>query len=138
MKNMILFGLVLLFSLNNFAQEQVKESKKLTVEINYFHRTQRCATCMSIQENVQKVLDLHFADEINSGKLSFHIVNYEEMEDKDKIEKYEVEGPTLLITRIKKGKEKTKDLTDLAFENSLHHEQKFMDGFQEELNDMFR
>ena len=138
MKNLSLLVLALLFSINNFAQEQTKESKKLYIEIDYFHRTARCASCMSIQENIQKVLDLYFTDEVKSGKLSFHLINYEEMEDTVKIKKFDVEGPTLVITRFKKGKEKIKDLTEFAFDNSLHNPQKFMNGLRDELNEMFR
>ncbi|OQX78838.1 MAG: hypothetical protein B6D61_04620 [Bacteroidetes bacterium 4484_249] len=108
------------------------------IEINYFHRTNRCETCMSIQENIQKVLDLDFADEVKSGKLSFYLIDYEAMEDKDKVEKYNVEDPTLVITKFRKGKEITKDLTEFAFDNSLHNGQKFRDGFRDELNEMFR
>ena len=89
-------------------------------------------------ENIQKVLDQYFADEVKSGKLSFHLVNYEEMEDIVIIKKFDVEDPTLVITRFRKGKEKTKDLTEFAFDNSLHNPQKFMDGFRDELYEMFR
>ncbi|RLD52791.1 MAG: hypothetical protein DRJ05_17125 [Bacteroidetes bacterium] len=93
---------------------------------------------MSIQENIQKVMDQHFADETKSGKLSFHIIDYQQMEDTSKINKYEVEDPTLIITRFKKGKEKTKDLTEFAFDTSLHNGKVFRNGFHEEINEMFR
>ena len=93
---------------------------------------------MSIQENIQKVLGQYFADEVKSGKLSFHIIDYEAMEDKYKIKKYDVEDPTLVITKFIKSKEKTKDLTEFAFDNSLHNPQKFMNGLRDELYEMFR
>ncbi len=138
MKHVSLLILVLLFSPNNFAQEQTKESKKLYIEIDYFHRTERCASCLSIEENIQKVLDQYFVDEVKSGKLSFYTINYEEKEDTAKINKFYVDAPILVITRYKKGKEKTKGLTAFAFDNSLHNPEKFMNGFRDEINEMFR
>lgn len=138
MKQLSLSILALLFIGCSYAQEPAKESKKLHIEIDYFHRTTRCETCMSIQENIQKVLDQYFVDEVKSGKLSFQIIDYEQMEDSNKINKYEVEDPTLVITKFKKGKEKTKDLTEFAFDNSLHNGQGFREGFRDEINEMFR
>ncbi len=138
MKQLSLSILAILFLGYSYAQEPAKESKKLHIEIDYFHRTDRCETCMSIQANIQKVLDDDFTDEIKSGKLSFHIIDYEQLEDTSKINKYEVEAPTLVITKIKKGKEKSKDLTEFAFDNSLHNAKVFRDGFREEINEMFR
>ena len=138
MKHLSLLILALLFSVNNFAQEQTKESKKLYIEIDYFHRTARCATCNSIEENINKVLDRYFADEVKSGKLSFYTINFQEKEDTAKINKFYVDAPILVITRYKKGKEKTKGLTAFAFDNSLHDPKKFMDGLRDEINQMFR
>ncbi len=138
MKQLSLSILALLLIGCSYAQEPARESKKLHIEIDYFHRTTRCETCMSIQENIQKVLDQYFVDEVKSGKLSFHIIDYQENEDSTKINKYEVEAPTLVITKIKKGKEKSKDLTEFAFDTSLHNGQVFRDGFREEINEMFR
>jgi hypothetical protein len=138
MKQINLLILAFLLFGGSYAQEIKKESKKLYIEINYFHRTTRCKTCMSIQKNIQKVLDEDFANEVKSGKLSFHLIDFQEMTDTAKINKYSVEDPTLVITRFKKGKEKTKNLTDFAFDNSLHNGKVFRDGFRDEINEMFR
>jgi hypothetical protein len=138
MKKLNLSILALLLIAISYAQEPAEKSKKLHVEINYFHRTTRCKTCLSIQDNIQKVLDQDFANEVKSGKLSFHLIDFQEMSDTAKINKYSVEDPKLVITKFKKGKEKTKDLTDFAFDNSLHNGKVFRDGFRDELNEMFR
>ena len=138
MKQLSLSILALIFIGCSFAQEPTKESKKLHIEINYFHRTTRCETCTSIENNINKVLNADFSDEIKSGKLSFTLIDFQEMEDTAKIKKYDVEVPTLVITKFKKGKEKTKDLTGFAFDNSLHNGQVFRDGFRDEINEMFR
>lgn len=138
MKQLNLLILALIFIGCSYAQEPKMESKKLNIEINYFHRTTRCETCISIQENIQEVLDQDFPDEVKSGKLTLYFIDYQENEDSTKINKYEVEVPTLIITKIKKGKEKTKDLTEFAFDTSLHNGQVFRDGFRDEINEMFR
>ena len=138
MKNLALLTLVFLVSVISYGQDQKESDKKTQVEINYFHRTERCKTCNSIETNIEKVIQTHYADELKSGKLVFNSINYEGEESLDKIEKYEVEDPTLVITKTKKGKETTKDLTDFAFDKSLNEGKVFRAGLQEAINEMFR
>ena len=136
-KTSVLFVAVLL-SVMAYGQNEEIKSKKSELDIYYFHRTQRCQTCLSIEENTKKTLDQYFADELKEGTINFHVIDYEGDENKELIEKYKADAPALYLTKVKKGKETSIDLTDFAFDNSLHNADKFRSGFRDKINELMR
>lgn len=44
----------------------------------YFHRTMRCPTCLSIEQQAREAVETAYSEELNSGKLEWHAVNIEE------------------------------------------------------------
>lgn len=76
------------------------------VKAYYFHATRRCVTC----NEVEKVTKATIAENYK-GKVEFVSINREEEENKALVEKYKVNGQTLLLV---KG-DKTVDLTSPAF-----------------------
>lgn len=138
MKKSSLLFLAFLLSVFAFGQVESAESSKTKIDIYYFHRTDRCATCMSIEENTMSTLDTYFANEVKEGVINFRSINFEGDADTDLIEKYKADGPSLFLTKTKKGKENTKNMTDFALENSLHNAKKFNKGLRDNLNKMLR
>lgn len=130
--------LVILLSTVAFSQKEENSSNKTHVDIYYFHREARCLTCLSIEENTQSALDQYFADEVKNGTINFYSICYEGETEKDIIEKYDADGPALYLTKIKKGKETNKNLTDFAFDNSLHNADKFKNGLRDKINELLR
>lgn len=138
MKKASLLLLAVLYGIFGFCQNEQVNSQNTHIDVYYFHRTDRCMTCLSIEENTKSTLDTYFADELKNGTISFYSICYEGEEDQEKIEKFDVEAPALYLTKIKKGKESTKDLTDFAFDNSLHNADKFKSGLRDKINEMLR
>jgi hypothetical protein len=138
MKKISFLIVALLFSTICFSQDEPENSKKTRIDIYYFHRTVRCETCTSIEENTQKTLDQYFSDELEDGSIKLYSIDYEENTEKELIEKYDVSGPALYLTKVKKGKETSKDLTDFAFDNSLYRSRTFKEGLRDEINALFR
>lgn len=136
-KASILFIAILLSTLAIGQNEEVK-AKKTTVDVYYFHRAQRCQTCLSIEENTKNTLEQNFADELKDGTITLYIIDYEGEADKELIEKYNADAPALYLTKVKKGKETNKDLTDFAFDNSLHNADKYKEGLQKKINELLR
>jgi anaerobic ribonucleoside-triphosphate reductase len=106
------FFLVMLFVLPlwGWAQNQV------TVDVYYFHVTNRCHTCLSIEEQVHKTLDTYFKSQMENDEVKLFIYNCELPENKAIAEKYLAYGSTLAITRHQQGKEATEDITGWAFQ----------------------
>jgi hypothetical protein len=138
MKKASLLLLTLIITVVSFGQEAAEKAKKTTLDVYYFHRTDRCATCMSIEENTKNALDTYFSDELKEGTIRFYSICYEGDTDQEAIEKYKADAPGLYLTKVKKGKETTKDVTDFAFNNSLHHGDKFKEGLRDRINNLLR
>jgi len=138
MKKSSLLFIALLLSVFAFGQVESAESNKTKIDIFYFHRTDRCATCISIEENTNATLETHFASEVKEGVITFRSVNFEDDVDIEIIEKYKADGPSLFLTKVKKGKESTKNLTDFALENSRYNPEKFNKGLRDNINKMLR
>jgi hypothetical protein len=59
-------------------QQAVVSSGK--VDVYYFHFTQRCVTCISVQKATEKVLNENYKKEIDNGSLVYHEINLSEPE----------------------------------------------------------
>ena len=136
-KASVLFIAILLSTLT-FSQNEEPKSNKTQLDIYYFHRNQRCQTCLSIEENTKNVLDQYYAEELKDGTIVLNIIDYEGDESKDLIEKYKADAPALYLTKVKKGKETNKNLTDFAFDNSLHNADKYKSGLRDKINELLR
>ena len=134
--SVLLFAILL--SVFAFGQNEESKSNKTELDIYYFHRTERCNTCLSIEENTKTVLEQYFADESKNGTVSFKSINFEGETDKEIIDKYEADGPSLFLTKVKKGKETIIDMTDFALENSLYNSDKFKNGLRDKINELLR
>lgn len=87
------------------------------VKVFYFHITDRCHTCTSIEENVRKTLLGNFKNELDNGTIDLQILNCEKIENLSLVKKYNAYGSTLAITIFDNGKEiGTEDLSNWAFQ----------------------
>lgn len=93
------------------------EGKSDVVEVIYFHGSQRCSTCTSVEEITQNVLDEHFTGPLHEGKLCFREVDI--IEQEDIAEEYDVVWSSLLLVDYNSaGEREIVDLTDIAFLNA--------------------
>jgi hypothetical protein len=81
------------------------------IEVYYFHMTNRCTTCLTIESESRKNIEMFYPVEVSSGKVNFTSLNIEEDAGKSVGDEFNVKGQTLLIV---KGEKKV-DLTKEAF-----------------------
>lgn len=114
---LVLLATMLLFSWNISAQnEEVKETKSANkIEVIDFHSTHRCMTCNAIEANTKFTLEEYFADDLESGKITFQSINIDEKENYAMAEKFQASGTSLFLNVIDDGKEVQINLTNLAF-----------------------
>ena len=110
-----------------FAQKPAK------LKIVYFHSERRCPTCISIEENTLKTLNTYFPGQLKDGTISFQILNVEDEKNQKLVEKYEAEGSSLFLTKIRGGRETTTDFTNFAFSYSRNQSEKFISGLKAEI-----
>ncbi len=91
----------------------------LKLKVLYFHITNRCNTCRSIEANVRKTLDDFFLNEVQTGVIDLYVMNCELKENEALVKKYDAYGATLALTSYSNSKEqRTEDLTNWAFQKA--------------------
>jgi hypothetical protein len=96
-------------------------NQNLKLQVYYFHATNRCATCQSIEDNVRKVIENNFKDLVAKGEINFKVLCVDDAANKALAEKYEAAGAALHLVKYENGKEMDNDLTEFAFTN-IHKE----------------
>jgi hypothetical protein len=122
--------LIIFFSI---AANALLSQNSLKLEVYYFHITNRCKTCTSIEANTRKTLDKYYAREQKEGRIKLHVLNVDEKKNKALSEKYAAFGSSLFLTRIVNKKETITDITNFAFQNSLNRPERFIKGLKEKI-----
>jgi len=107
------------------AVEQKKDLPKVLVY--NFHITNRCASCIAIEEATTKTLKTYFSAELKQGRIKQYILNVDDEANEKISEKYQVFGSGLFVTRVYKGKETTTDMTGDGFKYARNKEEKFIE-----------
>jgi hypothetical protein len=81
------------------------------VSVYYFHFTNRCATCMAVEENARNAVEELFPDEYATGIYTFSSLNLDEAGTKEIADKLGVGGQTLMVVHG----EKKADITSAAW-----------------------
>ncbi len=115
MKNLVFTGFLalLLFCTSCKGQPEKKQTVAAVsgndVEVYYFHNTVRCTTCLTIEAEARKNIEMLYPEMYKEGKISFTSLNLEEATGRSMGEKLGVSGQTLLIVS---GNQKINITTD--------------------------
>lgn len=140
MKNLILACLVFLtFSgVTCNAQPEKKQPVSATsgndVEVYYFHMTTRCVTCKTVEAEARKNIEILYADQVKTGKISFTALNLEEATGKSVSEKLGVNSQTLLIV---KGDQKI-NITNEGFLYAVSQPEKFKEVIKSKVDPLIK
>ena len=83
------------------------------VDVVYFHRTQRCSTCIHAEELTRDTVETHFTDELASGKLTFQSIDVQASNNTAIVNKYGAYARQLFINTVKDGTDHIEQATDL-------------------------
>jgi len=98
-----------LTNIDEFSRENTYSGSK--IEVYYFHSTNRCATCLAVEDVTRTTLEEIYSELIENGELIFHSINLDEKESAEIAKKLNVSGQSLLIIKD----EQKLDLTSKAF-----------------------
>ena len=122
-----------------------KENSKTTVKtiqsqvlVYNFHVTNRCASCIAIEEATTKTLKTYFASEVKQGRIKRFILNVDDDANAKISEKYQAFGSGLFVTRVYKGKETTTDLTGDGFKFALNKEERFIEILKNKITEYLK
>lgn len=75
------------------------------VIVYYFHTNYRCASCLKIEQYSSQALRSGFPKEMKEGKIVWKVINAEEAQNKHFIKDYQLYTKSLVIVKIKNGKQ---------------------------------
>jgi len=85
------------------------------VDVVYFHRTQRCYSCIYAEDGIRYTVETYFADELASGKVTFKVINVQDKENADIVKKYGASYLTLFVNTVRGGTDHIEEVTDIWF-----------------------
>ena len=71
----------------------------------YFHRTQRCQTCLTIEAYAEEALAEAFPQALRSGELEWRAVNVEEPANEHIVEDYQLTASALVLVDTQDGEQ---------------------------------
>jgi hypothetical protein len=83
------------------------------VDVVYFHRPQRCVTCLCFEERIRYVVSTYFQTELDSGQMTFGVYNIGDSQNADIVKKYGAISSQLFINTVKDGTDNIKDIQDI-------------------------
>ena len=95
------------------------------VDVIYFHRPQRCVTCLCFEERVRYVVSTYFQNELNSGKMTFGVYDIGDSKNADIVNKYGAIGSQLFINTIKDDTDHIRDIQDIWSWHCTSNKQSF-------------
>ncbi|MBN2175214.1 MAG: hypothetical protein JW731_13855 [Bacteroidales bacterium] len=131
------FALLFVMGFSSNAQTPAKDDgkeivKSDNIEMYYFHYERRCATCLAVESESEKILGELYPEKVKSGEITFLSVNLEDESNQPLAEKLRVDGQTLLVV---KG-DKQDNLTNKAFMYVNTNRDKFKKAIQESIENM--
>lgn len=108
------------------------------VKIYNFHVTNRCASCIAIEDATTKTLNTYFSAEMKSGRIKRKILNVDDEANSAIAEKYQAFGSGVFVTRVFKGKESTTDLTGDGFKYAKNKEEKYIEILKNTISNYLR
>lgn len=66
----------------------------------YFHRTMRCATCLSIEKQSREAIERFYAGELSAGTLEWHAVNIEELGQEHFEKDFDLQTQSLVLAAL--------------------------------------
>ena len=85
------------------------------VEVVYFHRSQRCNSCIYAESRVRYTLDMYFREELAANKIIFRLVNLEDKKNAAMVSKYGAFTSSLFTNVITDGTDHIDEVKEIWY-----------------------
>lgn len=110
----VVFGVVALLASMLSQAVLAAEASTDRVVAMYFHRTQRCPTCLKMGSYSEEAVKSGFVQQVKDGKVEFRYIDFQDEKNAALTKGYKVGGPTLIVARVAGGKvAEYKNLTEI-------------------------
>ena len=66
----------------------------------YFHRTQRCPTCLKMGSYSEEAVKKGFVQQLKDGTVEFHYIDFQDEKNAAIAKAYRVDGPALIVAKV--------------------------------------
>ena len=102
------------FTPTALAAEQPAKRPADRVVAMYFHRTQRCPTCLKMGSYSEEAIKKGFTKQVKEGSVEFHYIDFQNKKNAALAKAYGVSGPALVVAKVEENKVKEyKSLDDI-------------------------
>jgi len=82
------------------AADAPKARPKDRVVAMYFHRTQRCPTCLKMGSYSEEAVKTGFAKQLKEGTVEFYYVDFQDEKNAALTKAYRISGPALIVAKV--------------------------------------
>jgi hypothetical protein len=118
------------------ATSTIKEPTNITIKVVKFEPSRPCQSCKKLGDYAKETIELYFAEEYKSGKISYQTVNYQDHVNMDMIKKYGISSSSLFITVIKDGEEETINANDMW--SYVGNKEEYLEVFKNKLEEILK
>lgn len=86
------------------AGEVPKAPPKDRVVAMYFHRTQRCPTCLKMGGYSEEAVKTGFAEQLKDRTVEFHYIDFQNKKNAVYAKAYKITGPALIVAKVADNK----------------------------------
>lgn len=86
--------------------ETSKVAPKDRVVTLYFHRTERCPTCLKMGSYTEKAINTAFAKQRQQGTVEFHYIDFQDKKNAALAKGYKISGPALVVIKVRDNRVK--------------------------------
>ena len=133
-KNILLFAVLMSFTAYAKNSQKVEQT---AVNVYYFHGNMRCFTCKNMESYSREAIEKYFKKEIESGKVSFRVINIDQKNNQHYVNDYKLYTKTLIISITKNGKEVKYKNLDKIWEYSRNKE-KFVGYVKDKIDESLK
>jgi hypothetical protein len=83
------------------------------IDVVYSHMNQRCPTCLYFEERINTVIEKYFSEQINSGKLTYRVLNAQDPQNAAFVKKWGAVGSQLFVNTLVNGFDNIEDIQDI-------------------------
>jgi hypothetical protein len=112
-------------SSKGFCQQAEETTIKASaiVEVYYFHRSRRCASCNNIENLTRRAVLEQFSSEVENGTVALKIINVDT--DKETTARFRTGAPALIVFSNSGGKDNIVNFTSNAYRYAANQEMFF-------------
>jgi hypothetical protein len=100
----MLFALTAIVAFDAGSVAQAADAPNDRVVAMYFHRTQRCPTCLKMGSYAEEAVKVAFAGEIKRGQVVFYFIDFQDEKNARYAKAYSISGPALIVAKIADNK----------------------------------